>query len=176
MIPRNQPEKRRCFHSDGLCQEMERRFTSFNKYGSWVHKAIEQWRYHHYVYGKLLEKILKRKWTDKAGHFIQLKGQVEFADFLKFVQTQGERLNNRRRNNHLYRGKNETPPFRFTAMAIHGDCGRKRGYTRSVALKCLESSGAQNLAETNFQKGLGIFPPGSGMRQKTSFTHSPDRP
>ena len=44
---------------------------------------------------KLPDEGLKRKWTDIAGDLICSKGQVDFSDFLSFIQKRADRLNNR---------------------------------------------------------------------------------
>ena len=44
---------------------------------------------------KLPDEGLKRKWTDIAGDLIWSKGQVDFSDFLSFIQKRADRLNNR---------------------------------------------------------------------------------
>ena len=44
---------------------------------------------------KLPDESLKRKWTDIASDIIQSKGQVNFADFLSFIQKRADCLNNR---------------------------------------------------------------------------------
>ena len=44
---------------------------------------------------KLPDEGLKRKWTDVAGDLISSRGQVDFSDFLSFIQKRVDRLNNR---------------------------------------------------------------------------------
>lgn len=44
---------------------------------------------------KLPDEGLKRKWADKAGDIIKLKGRAEYADFVQFVKNTADRINNR---------------------------------------------------------------------------------
>ena len=44
---------------------------------------------------KLSEQGLKRKWVDRAGDLIKMKGRAEFTDFVEFLQGVAERMNNR---------------------------------------------------------------------------------
>ena len=44
---------------------------------------------------KLPEEGLKRRWVDKAGDLIKMKGRAEFTDFVEFLQGVPERMNNR---------------------------------------------------------------------------------
>lgn len=44
---------------------------------------------------KLPDEGLKRKWKDVAGDLICSEGQVDFSDFVNFIQKRADRLNNR---------------------------------------------------------------------------------
>ncbi|XP_031549037.1 uncharacterized protein LOC116286628 [Actinia tenebrosa] len=44
---------------------------------------------------KLPDEGLKRKWADKAGDLIKIKGRAEYADFVQFVKNTADRINNR---------------------------------------------------------------------------------
>lgn len=44
---------------------------------------------------KLPDEGLKRKWTDVAGDLICSRGQVDFSNFVNFIQKRADRLNNR---------------------------------------------------------------------------------
>lgn len=44
---------------------------------------------------KFFDEGLKRKWVDKVGDFIKLKGWVDFVDFVEFFWRVVDYINNR---------------------------------------------------------------------------------
>ena len=102
---------------------------------------------------KLPEEGLKRKWTDVAGDLICSKGQVDFSDFVNFIQKRADRLNNRfgqelksslpqheKERRHGNKEKQDLP-FKATTLATQSRGNRKSANTRSATLQCYQCSG-----------------------------------
>ena len=105
---------------------------------------------------KLPNESLKRKWTYIASDIIQSKGQVNFADFLSFIQKRADCLNNRfgqelkpspaqndREIRSVSRDRQE-PPRRATNLHVAADnnAPRRPGGAKSATLKCYHCSGS----------------------------------
>ena len=105
---------------------------------------------------KLPDESLKRKWTDIAGDIVQSKGQVNFADFLSFMQKRADCLNNRfgqelkpspAQNDRERRSGSkdrQEPPRRATTLHVTADNNtpRRPGGARSATLKCYHCYGS----------------------------------
>ena len=97
---------------------------------------------------KLPDEGLKRKWTDIAGDLICSKGQVDFSDFLSFIQKRADRLNNRfgqelrsappQQEKERRHGNKEKQELRLkaTTLATQSKQNGKAGRTGSANLKC----------------------------------------
>ena len=105
---------------------------------------------------KLPNESLKRKWTYIASDIMQSKGQVNFADFLSFIQKRADCLNNRfgqelkpspaqndREIRSVSRDRQE-PPRRATTLHVAADnnAPRRPGGAKSATLKCYHCSGS----------------------------------
>ena len=102
---------------------------------------------------KLPDEGLKRKLTDIAGDLICSKGQVDFSDFLSFIQKRADCLNNhfgqelrsappqqekeRRHGNK----ENQEPTLKATTLATQSKGNGKAASTGSANLKCYWCSG-----------------------------------
>ena len=102
---------------------------------------------------KLPDEGLKRKWTDVAGDLICSKGQVDFSDFLSFIQKRADRLNNRfgqelrsappqqeKERRHGNKEKQELT-LKATTLATQSKGNGKAASTGSANLKCYRCSG-----------------------------------
>ena len=102
---------------------------------------------------KLPDEGLKRKWTDVAGDLICSKGQVDFSDFVNFIQKRADRLNNRfgqelksslpqheKERRHGNKEKQDLP-FKATTLATQSRGNRKSANTGSATLQCYQCSG-----------------------------------
>lgn len=125
---------------------------------------------------KLPDEGLKRKWTDIAGDLIQSKGQVDFVEFLNFIQKRADRLNNRfgqelksplaqneRERRYPNRERQEQPPFRATTMATQRSANGNAG---SVPWKCPQCSGAHAIWRCEIFKSASYQDRLRIMRQK----------
>ncbi|KAL9956037.1 hypothetical protein ACROYT_G037456 [Oculina patagonica] len=106
---------------------------------------------------KLPDEGLKRKWTDVAGDLICSKGQVDFSDFVNFIQKRADRLNNRfgqelksslpqheKERRHGNKDKQDLP-FKATTLATQSKGNRKSPNTGSATLKCYQCSGPHTI-------------------------------
>ena len=95
----------------------------------------------------LPDEGLKRKWTNIAGDLICSKGQVDFSDFVNFIQKQADRLNrfgqelkstppqHEKERRHGNKEKQDLP-FKATTLATQSKGNRKSAHTGSATLKC----------------------------------------
>ena len=97
---------------------------------------------------KLPDEGLRRKWTDVAGDLICSKGQVNFSDFLNFIQKRANRLDNRfgqelrsallqqeKERRHGNKEKQELT-LKATTLATQSKGNGKAVSTGSASLKC----------------------------------------
>ena len=99
---------------------------------------------------KLPDESLKRKWADKAGDLIKLKGRAEYADFVQFVEKTADRINNRygqelrvtssttERDKRDPKKERSDQRYKVTTLAVQSDPSQRPPVTTR---KCQQCSG-----------------------------------
>ena len=127
---------------------------------------------------KLPDEGLKRKWTNIAGALICSKGQVDFSDFLSFIQKRADRLNNgfgqelrsappqqEKGRRHGNKEKQELT-LKATTLATQKKGNGKAASTGSASLKCYRCSGPHAIWQCEIFKNASYEDPLQTVQQK----------